>query len=543
MTGTVGASLGRSGWTLVTARAIRTPTGPAQAMIVRGESVVATGGVAELAARFPVDQRIDLSGVVLPGFNDAHLHPTMTAENLVHVDCSPEVAADAEVLTRLLREEAARPEVDWVVGSRYDQTKTTGGEVIDRWFLDRVTGAKPTLVMHVAAHWGVLNSAGLAAARLDDATPDPSGGALGRDASGVLTGVVYEQALFDLAYPSLAHGGRSLIPPSGMEARIGGLRRALERFHAAGITSGCDALCGPDDLRLLSLARERGLLTMRTGVLMAYPSLPALREAGITSGLGDDRLRIVGIKAFVDGACAGGNCWVSEAYCGTDDHGMQVTDAAALNDLVREAREAALAIAVHANGDNAIRLLLDAHEAARGVGPDHLRHRIEHCSIVDDEIVARIKRLDLAVVPFAAYARYHGDKLVSLYGHERLGRMFAHRWFIDAGVPVAGSSDYPCGPLEPLLGIASCVQRRAVDGTEIGTEQRITVDEALALYGPGAAYASGDESRKGRLQPGMLADFVEVSDDPFTVQVDSLAELEVRSTWVGGECVYAGSSS
>jgi predicted amidohydrolase YtcJ len=536
----------RPRWRLVTAPSIRSGTpgdeGAADAMVVLGERVVAVGSRSDLQAAYRVDEVIELGGVVLPGFNDAHVHPTMTAENLLHVDCSPEAVPDGAELVRRLREEAERSDVAWVLGSRYDQSKSTGGQIVDRRFLDDATGAKPTLLIHVAAHWGVLNSAGLAAAGHSTQSPDPAGGALGRDADGELNGLVYEQALFDIAYPSLARGGASLIEPSSDAARMRGLRRALDMFHAAGLTSACDALCGPDDLRLLSAARACGELTLRTGVLLAYPHLPAMRDLGVTSGLGDERLRVVGLKVFVDGACAGGNCWVDEPFEGTDDHGMAVIEPAALNDLVRESRAAGIAVAAHANGDRAIRMLLDAHELSATIGGSGLRHRIEHGSLVDGEIMARIKALGLTVVPFGSYARYHADKLVGLYGHERLNRMFAHRWLLDAGIAVAGSSDYPCGPIEPLAALASCVGRQAADGTLIGPDQQITMAEALALYTTGSAYASGEEHLKGTLQPGMLADFVELDADPFAVAVEAVAEIGVRSTWVGAERVFAAST-
>lgn len=512
---------------------------PADAMVVFGERVVAVGTRQELTGVYPVDDTVALDGVVLPGFNDAHIHPTMTAENLLHVDCSPEAVPDARELARRLRTEAERPDVSWVLGSRYDQTKSSDGHIVDRWFLDEVTGQKPALLIHVAAHWGVLNSAGLAAAGISAESEDPPGGRFGRDSDGDLTGVVYEQALFDIAYPSLARGGRALIESSSDEARLRGLRRALDLFHAAGLTSVCDALCGPDDLRLLSEARARGDLTMRTSVLMAYPHLTALRDAAVTSGIGDDRLRIAGLKAFVDGACAGGNCWVEEPFVGTEDHGMAVIEPDALNDLVRDSRSAGIALATHANGDRAIRMVLDAHEMSRDIGPSRLRHRIEHGTLVDGEIIERIKSLGLTVVPFGSYARYHADKLIGLYGHKRLNRMFAHRWLLDAGITVAGSSDYPCGPLEPLAALASCVSRQALDGTSVGPDQRITMAEAIALYTTGAAFATGEEDIKGTLEPGMLADFVELSADPFTVDVDDIADIDVRSTWVGAERVFA----
>ena len=530
---------GPAQWTLVRARQLHTLAGPpVEAMVLLGDRVVATGRGRDLADQFPIQRTIRLDGVVLPGFNDAHAHPTMTAENLLHVDCSPEVATDESKLVALLSREAATVAPgQWVLGSRYDQFKTTGGRVADRWFLDRVTGDRPTLLVHVAAHWGVLNSAGLVAAGLEDASVDPQDGALGRDGAGRLNGVIYEQALFDVAYPSLARQP-TVVPSSSLALRLRGLQSALTMFHAAGITSCCDALCGPEDVKLLMAARSAGLLSMRTGVLLAHPHYDHMAALGLQSGLGDELLRLVGVKAFVDGACAGGNCLVDEPFEGTDDHGMQTTSTEALEDLVRRTTRDQVTLAVHANGDRAIRLLLDAHEKARQHGGPVPRHRIEHCTLVDDDIIARIKALGLVAVPFGSYARFHGDKLAGYYGEKRLERMFAHRSLLDAGIPVAGSSDYPCGPLEPLAAITSCVERRALDGSLVGPSQRITVQEAIALYTTGSAYASGEEHLKGKLAPGMLADFVELSDDPFRVAPADIANLGVQSTWVGGRRVF-----
>jgi predicted amidohydrolase YtcJ len=521
-------------WTLVRARTIHTMAGPpADAMVMLGDRVVATGAQEELVSQFPVQRQVHLDGVLLPGFNDAHAHPTMTAENLLHVDCSPEVATGQAVLVDLLRGEAAAvgPQ-EWVIGSRYDHTKTTGGRVVE---------GQPVLLVHVAAHWGVLNSAGLAAAGLHNGSDDPPGGALGRDGAGRLNGVVYEQALFDVAYASLAHGA-PVIPPSSMELRRRSLRRTLDMFHSAGITSMCDALCGPEDVRLLMEARAEGELSMRTGFMIAHPHYGRLAELGLRSGFGDSQLRLVGVKAFVDGACAGGNCLVEEPFEGTDDHGMQVTETEDLHALVRRVAGDGVVLGVHANGDRAIRLLLDAHEAARRDGAPALRHRIEHCSLIDDDIVRRIAALGLVPVPFGSYARFHGDKLVGYYGEQRLDRLFAHRTLLEAGIPVAGSSDYPCGPFEPLAAIASCTTRRALDGTAIGLTQRIGVEQAVALYTTGSAYASGEERDKGRLSSGLLADFVELSDDPLSAAPEQIADLTVRSTWVGARCVYDGST-
>jgi predicted amidohydrolase YtcJ len=527
-------------WTLVVADRIHTLAGPpVKALVLLDDRVAAAGDPRELAERFRPARTIEADGVLVPGFNDAHAHPSMTAENLLHVNCSPEVATDEDVLVRLLRDEAAAVgEGQWVLASRYDHTKTTRGRVVDRDFLDRAVPEHPVLLTHVAAHWGVLNSAGLAAAGLTATSSDPPGGALGRSGSGELNGVVYEQALFDISYPSLARG-RTVVPPSTPADRLRGLARAQQLFHAAGITSMVDALCGPDDVALLAEAARTGLLTLRVGMLVAYPHYDRIAALGLHSGFGDDRLRFLGVKGFVDGACAGGNCLVDEPFEGTDDHGMQTMDDDDLRDLVARVAGDGVVLAVHANGDRAIRKLLDAHERARALGAPPRRHRIEHCSLVDAGIVDRIRALGLVVVPFGAYARFHGDKLVGYYGRDRLERMFAHRTLLDAGIPVAGSSDYPCGPYEPLAAITSCAERRALDGTPIGPSQAITVREAFDLYTRGAAYASGEEGIKGTLAPGMLADLVELGRDPFSVPPAEVVDIPVRSTWVGGRRVHA----
>ncbi len=532
--------VGRATWTLLRAARIHTLDGPpVEALVLFGDRVVAAGKASDLVDRFPVDRRIELDGVVVPGLNDAHAHPTMTAENLLHVNCSPEVATGEARLVELLREAAAQlGPGEWVLGSRYDHSKTTDGRVVNREFLDMAVPEHPALLTHVASHWGVLNSAGLAAAGLTRDSMDPPGGALGRDGAGELNGVVYEQALFDISCPSLARG-QATVPASDLDARLRGLARAQRMFHAAGLTSMTDALCGPEDVRLLAEARRRDALTLRISMLVAFPHYDRIADLGLQSGFGDDRLRLLGVKAFVDGACAGGNCLVDEPFEGTDDHGMQTMSTPDLEALVARVAGDGVVLAVHANGDRAIRMLLTAHEKARAAGAPRRRHRIEHCSLVDQDIVQRIRQLDLVAVPFGSYARFHGDKLVGYFGHERLERMFAHRTLLDAGVHVAGSSDYPCGPYEPLAAITSCAERRATDGTGIGLGQRISVERAFDLYTRGAAFASGEEDIKGTLQPGMLADFVELGADPFHSPAEQIADIPVRSTWLGGDCVFS----
>jgi predicted amidohydrolase YtcJ len=525
---------------IFTARTVHTLTaGSPPAFATLGEWIVATGTVARLREMFPDAPVHDFGHrVVVPGFNDAHQHPTMMAGQLLDVDLSPDLVGSRDQLLALLRERAgATPVGEWVQGSRYDHTKSTGGVVLTRAELDLVCPDHPLYIRQIGMHWGVLNSAGLGAVNLTDASEPPAGGELGRDAAGRLDGVVYERAMHDVVEVA--------IPPPDPERELAALGRYQRMMHAAGITSAGDALVLPRGLRLLQEAHARGELTLRVNMLLGYPVLDTLEMLGLRTGLGDTWLRVGGVKGFVDGAIAGGTCLLEEPYEGSCSHGIQAMPTEELNEFVRRVHDAGSTVCVHANGDRAIRLLLDAMEAAQRANPrPGARHRIEHCSVVDTEILQRIRALGLVAVPFGSYVAFHGEKLPGYYGMDRLGRMFAHRDLLDAGIAVAGSSDYPCGPYEVLLAMRSCVTRRAGDGTELGANQRITAAEALALYTTGSAYAAGEEDHKGRLAPGMLADFTVLDADPLSTPPEELAGIGVAETWVGAAPVYrAGGAS
>jgi predicted amidohydrolase YtcJ len=515
-----------------------------EALVVGGGAddgwVLARGSWDGARRRFPGAEVVELEGTVVPGFNDAHQHLAIASEDLLHVDLSPDaVASHSELLATLEKEAARTQHGGWVRGSRYDDAKTSGTDRLTRAQLDEVTGDVPTLVVHVACHWGVANSAALACAGIGDDSPPPPGGDFGRDGADRLNGVLLEQALFDFAMPAMSRTGTSVAPASSLADRLNGLRRATERWHAAGLTSICDAMVGPDDVALFSEAEARGLLTLRTGMLVAAPHYDLVHGLRLRSGLGDERLRFVGVKAFVDGAVGGRTCLVEEPHA-DGGHGIQTTSIEDLREIVRTVHGDGNRIAVHANGDRAIAILLDVLEetSARDPRPG-LRHRIEHCSLVDEQIVRRVADLRAIAVPFGSYPWYHGGALVDWYGEQRVARMFAHRDLLDAGVTVAGSSDYPCGPVEPLLALQSCVTRTGYDGTPVGERQRITVEEALRVYTVGSATATGEEHLKGTLSPGHLADFVELAAAPRTVDPGELGRLGVRSTWVGGRQVWS----
>ena len=529
--------------TIFRARRIVTMTDDApDAFAATGEIVAATGTVAELRERFPTAEVVDAGdGVIVPGFNDAHAHLAVAAEDMLHLDLSIDaVSSLAEIAAKLRAELAHTPPGGWIRGSRYDDAKMTEGRVLTRWDLDEISRDHPILVLQVAGHWGVVNSKALELGGIDESSEAPPGGKYGRDGNGRLNGILFEMAIFDFAYPQATHLPQTVAPASTPEDRLRGLALAQRAFHAAGITSLTDAMIGPLDIALLQEARRRDELSLRVNMLLHFEHYDLLAKREVRTGSGDDRLRLGGIKAFVDGAIGGRTCLMEEPFEGTtDDFGMQTLDGATLADIVRRAHLDGNRICVHANGDRGIRLVLDRLEAANAEKDrPHIRHRIEHCSIVNEDILMRMQRLGVIAAPFGSYVHYHGGKLLDWYGPKRIERMFAHRSFLDHGVAVAGSSDYPCGPFEPLLALQSCVTRTGYDGTPLGLSQRITPREALELYTVSAAYASGEEERKGRLAPGFLADFVVLSDDPLSVAPATLGSLDVRATYVGGTKVW-----
>ncbi|WP_037062945.1 amidohydrolase [Pseudonocardia acaciae] len=509
---------------IVTAALIRTmddAVPSARAMAVLGDRIVAVGAPGELRERFPgAEVRDHGDAVLVPGFNDAHQHLVDMAVTVDQVDAG-ELADSRAMLAALAQRSARTPPGRWVRAFRYDETRGDGPQ-ITRADLDRVSVEHPILVTQVSDHWGVLNTPALELAGLD------------RHGDGVVT----ELELFRLAWSDDA-----VVDLPSTDEHIDGIAELTRRYHAAGITSVGDALVTAGQLALYREARRRGRLSVRVTALIDAVHVEEYLAAGVGSGFGDEWLRVGGFKAFVDGAVAGRSCLLEQPFEGSGEHGVRVTPTEELRELFRRVHLAGSALAVHANGDRAIGELLDVVEGvlreSGDTGPVQ-PHRIEHCSVLTPELVRRIRAAGLAVVPFGGYVGAHGSKLLAWYGAERLRRMFAHRWLLDHGVPVGGSSDYSTSPYEPLAALRGMTTRESSDGTVLGAEQRVSAAEALWVYTVGSATVAGEGHYKGRLAPGYLADYVVLGADPLAVPVGDLADIPVLRTVVGGTEVWGG---
>ncbi|WP_165494894.1 amidohydrolase [Actinomadura roseirufa] len=513
------------------------------AFAVAHDVVVAVGDSAELRSRFPDGDHVDLGGaLVTPGFNDAHCHPSVTAENRLRLDVSAGVVDSlADIKARLSGLAATTAPGEWVIAAGYDPARTEPGQRLDRWSLDEISRTQPVAVIVFNWHIAVVNSAALEAIGYDRDTRDPVGGELGRAVDGELDGWLYEQAFL---LPFWAGTGRApWVREPDLPALVDALVEENEYLHSLGITSYCDAIVTPNVWGVYAQARAEGRLTPRVGMLLWYTYFETARELGITAGFGDDRLRYVGIKTMHDGAISGGTCLCRQPYASATgkDNGIQLVDDGEFDDLVERVHAAGDRICVHANGDLAIQKVLDAVEAAQRKHPHQRRinHRIEHASMADRELMGRIRAAGVTPVPFGGLMRQYGDQVTRFYGLEQAERTLPHRSFLEEGIPVAGSSDYPVTPPSPLVAMQSMTTRTTVNGNLLGGDQRIDVRDALAIYTRGSAHATGESGRKGRLVPGQLADFV-VLDTDITAAPERIGETRVLSTWVGGQQVWAG---
>jgi len=513
----------------------------AEAMAIKGDRIVALGSTDELkdlvGSRTKV---IDAAKrTVVPGFIDAHCHLlSITGRQMLDVNCSADRVRNIDDIVYALKNKTrSTARGQWILGSGYDHTKLKEQRHPSRWELDRVSIEHPIHLRHVSGHLGVVNSKGLAVAGFTRHTNDPAGGSFDRDSKGDLTGLCREEADF-VFLPGIG-GEQSIIPPPTAEQMLMGLEMACSQYNSFGITSAGDAAVSPAEIAAYQSALAAGKLTVRVYMIILDSYLSLLKQLRLHTGFGNEYLRIGSIKSFVDGAIAGGTAWLSEPYEGrAEDFGILTRSREALLETIFDAHAAGFQVSVHANGDRAITMVLDVLEEVLDRNPrKNHRHRIAHCTVVDQEILSRIKKLGVVVLPFSTYIYEHGDKMPQ-YG-SRISRMFAYCSFLDFGIPVGGSSDHPCATQNPLVAIQTMATRLSSDGDVLGPDQRISVSEALRIYTIGSAYASFEEHLKGSLETGKLADFVILERDPNTTPLDSIREISVEKTYIGGKEVYS----
>ena len=502
-----------------------------QAIAIKNGKILAVGTSSDIGnLRRSNTKILDCSNkTILPGFIDAHAHVLSAGtRHVTEVDCNR--SSIREISKLLFSKAQTTPEDVWLLGFKFDDTKIVENRFLTRQDLDAISTRHPIVIAHQAGHVFFFNSAGLNMTGYKNESQDPHGGRLGRDpVTGDLNGQIYGTAIDPIR--------KNILPSPSDQDQRKGLDFITKMFLKNGVTSVHDAMVSNQDLRTYQEFKNAEELNLRIYMLMHKDHFPALRDSGIITGFGDNRLRLGGIKLVADGAIATRTAYLSAPYIGSCDHGVQNMYPDEIQEQVLDIHKAGFQVCVHSNGDATIDMVLKAYEKAQRAFPRiDVRHRLEHCSLINPNLLARMASLGCVVTPFSSYVYYHGEKM-KFYGSERLEWMFAQRSFIDHKINSTGASDYPCSPPDPLIGIQSCVLREDTEGQVWGQSQRITVEEALRLYTINGAYASFDEQIKGSIEPGKLADIVILDKDPTTVETHSIQDISIEMTIVGGKIV------
>jgi hypothetical protein len=509
----------------------------AEAFAVTNGRFSAVGSTAEIRRlATPATKIVDLKGMtVTPGFNDVHLHPTgVYDEDSPYYTpwLGPEKVHNMDDLIAALKAKAAKtPPGQLVSGTRYQDTKL--GRHPTRYDLDKASTQHPISISHSSGHITVVNSYVLNASGITKDTKDPPGGSFDRDPDGTPNGVIRESARRLLT--RLNNNAETRIP---FEAQLEGHVRCFRIYAERGITSAGIAGGSPQTFHLYEAVRDAGG-PVRMGFMYMEAHYPALQAVGLKSGFGDDRLRFTSIKAFHGNSMSGRTCWLSEPY--SDQPGYYgippARSQADLDKAFQAMHDAGFQIATHSNGDREIDMVLTAIERAQAANPrPDARHRIEHASVMNQSLLERAKKAGVILV-FHSYMWEHGDKLAS-YGEKRLAMIHPYRTAIDMGIHVAGHSDSTVSAADPLLRIQDMVTRKGENGVGYGENQRVGVEEAIKVWTLDGAYATFEEKDKGSIAPGKLADFAVLRKDPRKVPPDTIKDIVVDATYVGGKNVW-----
>ncbi|MFC5213680.1 amidohydrolase [Streptomyces coerulescens] len=535
---------------LFTGGPVLTPEGrTATAVAVTGDRVTAVGReeVHDLAG--PRTEVVDLAGrLLLPGFQDAHVHPVPAGLELTQCDLTGTRTAN-ETLAAVRAYADAHPEREWITGGGWSMEAFEGGRPTKE-LLDAVVPDRPVYLPNRDHHGAWVNSRALALAGITRDTPEPADGRIDRDASGAPSGTLQEGAMQLV--------GR-LTPPATQADRVAALLHAQRHLHALGITAWQDALVGDflgmDDPAQAYLAAARdGSLTARVvGALWwdrergaeQIPELVERRQA-----LSHGRFRATSVKLMLDGVAETGTAALVEPYldkcgCATANRGTSFIDPEQLPKYVTELDALGFQCHFHALGDRAVRDALDAVEAARAAnGPSDTRPHLAHLQVVQPADVPRFARLGAIanIQPlWAAHEPQMDELTIPFLGPERAAWQYPFGALLRSGARLAAGSDWPVSSPDPLHGIHVAVNRVAPDSDDTPVflpGERIGLAEALAAYTAGSAYANHLDDT-GEVRVGALADLVVLDRDPFDGPAEAIAQTRVARTYVGGTQVYA----
>ena len=505
----------------------------AEAIAIRGDKIIGVGSnedIMNLSSAYT--KKINVGGkIITPGFIDAHSHPAGAGRShLRNVDC--DLRSIEEIKNAIFERSKKTPKGEWISGFKYDDTKTKEKRYINNIDLDEVSPDHPVIITHRGGHTAYVNSLALKIAGIDEKTPDPKGGNIERDLeTGNLNGRLLETATYLV---------EKFIPNQFTRSDYqAGVKLISEMLSKSGITSVTDAGTGVKSLQAFEDAYESGELKTRVYCMIRGYAFDEVNGSGKKTGYGDEWVRVGAVKLVCDGSISERTARLSKPYIGRPDYyGIIINNEDEIYEEAIKAHSNDWQIGVHANGDVGIDITLRVFERLQKEKyRKDPRFRIEHCTIINESLVQRIKTLGVIPNPFSTYVYFHGEKMKE-YGKKRLENMFAVRSFLDAGINVTQTSDYPPGPYEPMMAIQSSVTRTDYNGEVWGPSQKISVEEAIKVGTINGAYASYEEDIKGSLEIGKLADLVILEKDPRKTDPMSIIDIPIQRTMVGGNWSY-----
>ncbi|MFZ0773430.1 MAG: amidohydrolase family protein [Candidatus Sulfotelmatobacter sp.] len=516
-----------------------------EAIAVRGDRIQAVGKNVDIQKlKGPQTQVVDLGGhFVMPGFNDAHLHLADAGLQKLSVDLTG-VKTLEEFRQRVgAKVETAKPG-EWILGGGWDETMWPVTALPSRWDLDEVSGGHPVFLDRVDGHLAVANTRALQLASITIASRDPEGGQIDRDANAQPTGI-----LRDTAQRAVC----AVIPQPTHEIRRHGIEVALADLAEHGVTSAQDYSPDWENFQIYEELEKDGKLTARISEWLPFDdSIDDLKTRRDSHPQSDLMLHTGMLKGFMDGSLGGHTAALLEPYADDPKNsGLPRYEAAKLNDMAKERVLAGFQLGFHAIGDKGVQMALDAfaeaEKAAReqkvkaANGGDDFRLRIEHAQVTRPAQIARFKELKVIASMQPSHVltdmRWANDRL----GPKRAATSYAWAGFLNKGVTLAFGTDYPVEPVTPCRGLYAAVTRKSENGKqEFFPEQKLTMDQAIAAYTTGSAFAEFEEKEKGKLAPGMLADFIVLDRDVTASSAEKVLVTKVLRTVVGGKTVYEG---
>jgi len=510
----------------------------AEAVAVIGDHIVAVGSSAEINSwRSPQTKVIDAGGrLLLPGFNDAHVHFIPGGAQLDQVQLN-DAAEPGEFAKRIAVQVSKISKGEWILGGRWDETKWSNPQLPTKEPVDPVTGATPIFLERYDGHEALANSAAMKLAGVNAKTADIPGGVIMRDARGNPTGV-FKDAAMELIY--------KVIPPMSHEQRLRAARGALEHAASLGVTSVQHMNPEFADVAAYSELAEKGELTARIYAVPMETNWQDQAKVGIRRAWGSSYLRLGAVKGYADGSLGSRTAYMFEAF--NDDPGNrgllsdEMHPPAAMRDRLMQADAAGLQLRVHAIGDRAISMMLDIFgDIEKEHGYHDQRFTIEHAQHMAQKDFARFAKLHVIASMQPYHAIDDGRWAEKRLGHDRARYSYAWRSFVSHGVTLALGTDWPVAPLNPMPGLCAAVTRATLDGKNPDgwiPEEKITLPEAVEAYTMGSAFAEFQEHVKGSITPGKLADMVILSDNIFDLKPEAIRNVRVATTIVGGKVVY-----